>query len=113
MPGLARSSVRTWSSDGRAAPGEGGDRAILPHMGENQSPESPLLDRCRQRAALLEQARTGLVEAVRDAARAGHTTEEIAAVTGLPQSSVRDWAGPESRRIRPGPEPDVTPRTRR
>ena len=57
-----------------------------------------------------EQARAGLVEAVRAAARAGHTTEEIAAAAGLSESAVRGWAGPEGRRIRPGPEPEEAPR---
>lgn len=89
------------------------DRAGLRHnrrMG--RSPGSPLLERCRQRASLHEQARAGLVEAVREAARAGHTTEEIAAA-GLAQSAVRDWAAPEGRRVRPGPEPGEAPRARR
>ena len=79
-------------------------------MGENRSRGCLLLERCRQRAALHEQARTGLVEAVRAAARAGHTAKEIAAVTGLPHSAVRDWAGPKGRWIRPGPEPEEAPR---
>lgn len=79
-------------------------------MGESRG--RLLLDRCRQRAALHDQARAGLVEAVRAAARAGHTAEEIAAATGLPESTVRGWTGPEGRRFRPGPEPEEAPRAR-